>query len=92
MDNNDRLIDLEKEFKRTVKSFVNKELNERWYILNTSVNEINLINEDNYIYEIQKYFEEETDFKGKIIEKAKRLIYNDKEAEGDWKSIIDKLF
>ena len=55
-------------------------------------NDNNLINKDNYNEEIQKYMNEEVDFKRKIIEKAKELIDKDKESEGKCKSLIDKIF
>ena len=92
MDHNEKLMDLNKEFKRTLTSFVYKELNEKRNYTNTFINDNNQINEDNYIDEIQKYMDEEVSFKEKIIEKAKELINNDKEAEGDCKSLIDKIF
>ena len=90
LDVNDRLMDLDKEFNRTLSSFVYKALNEKNNSLNSFNNEIN-INEENYIDEIQKYMDEEVDFKEKIIEKAKNLINDNIEIEGDFRSLLDKI-
>ena len=92
MDNNGKLMNLDKEFKRSLTSFVYKELNEKRNNINSFNNETDLINGDIYINDIQKYMDEEVDFKEKIIEKAKELIDNDKDAEGDCKSLMDKIF
>ena len=93
MDDNDELMNLDREFKRALTSFVYKELNEKnkSKILGNFNNEKGLLNEDNYCEEIIKYMDEDTDFKQKIILKAKQLIENDKEAEGDCKSLVDKI-
>ena len=94
MDDNDELMNLDREFKRTLTSFVYRELNEKnkSKILYNFNNENGLLNEENYTEEIIKYMDEDTSFKQKIIEKAKKLIESDKEAEGDCKSLLDKIF
>ena len=84
-------INLEKEFKRTLTSFIYKEYNEKKNNQISFLNENNSIGE-NYIEEIPKYMEEEVDFKEKIIDKVKDLINNDKDSEGSCKSLIDKIF
>jgi len=92
LNDNDELIDLNREFKIELTNFVYKELIEKHNILNYPNNETSLLNEDNYIDEIINYFDEEQDFKKKIIEKAKQLIKADKEAQGDCNSLIERIF
>ena len=107
MEDNGQLMDLNREFKRTLTNFVYKELNEKRNTINISnslnnkdydkknsiiiSNENNKINEDNYEYEIIRYMDKDEEFKDKIIDKAKKLIDSDKEAEGDCKKLIDKI-
>ena len=91
LDNNDRLLCLDKEFKRALTSFIYKELNEKRNIFKSSINENNLINIDNYIDDIQKYMDEEIDFKEKIIGKAKELINLDKDSIGNCNILIDNI-
>ena len=88
---NAELMDLDKEFDRTLKNFIYDEITEE-IINSNNTNENNLFNKDTYNEEIQKYIDEEVVFKRNIIEKAKELIDNDKEAEGKCKSLIDKMF
>ena len=90
--NKDELMDLEREFRKALADFVYRELIEKRNILKSSINENCLINEDNYIYEIQKYMDDEIEFKEKIIEKAIKLINNDKQAEGNCKNLLEKIF
>ena len=89
MDSNE--INLEREFKRTLTSFIYKEYNEKKNNQSSFFNENNSI-EDNYIEEIPKYMEEDVEFKEKIIDKVKDLINNDKDSEGNCKSLIEKIF
>ena len=90
--NDHELIDLDREFKRSLTSFVYRELIEKSTNTNNSYNEIGILNEDNYIDEIINYMDEKEDFKNKIINKAKELIKNDKEAQGNCKSLLEKIF
>ena len=92
MDENCDLMDFNKEFKRTLTSYIHSKLNKGKRNILNSFNNDNAINEDNYIEEMQKYMEEEIDFKKKIIEKIKELINNDKNLEGNCKSLIEKIF
>ena len=88
---NDILMDLDKEFNKVLKSFISNELNDEK--INCSYeNENNIIYEDNYVEEIQKYFDEEIDFKEKIIETAKELTNEDEDLNGDCNSLIDIIF
>ena len=88
------LIDLNKEFKRTLTSFVYSELIERSTITNNPESESGggLLNEENYIDEIINYMDKEEEFKNKIINKTKELIKDDKVAEVKCKSLLDKIF
>ena len=92
--NDHELIDLNKEFKRTLTSFVYRELIERSTITNNpdTNNEKSLLNEENYIDEIINYMDEEEEFKNKIINTTKELIKDDKVAEVECKSLLDKIF
>jgi len=92
MDDNDELMNLDREFKRSLTSFVYKELNEKNRNKNNFNHKTSLLNEDNYSEEILKYMDKDKDFKQKIIKKAKALIQNDKEDEGNCRSLIDKVF
>ena len=89
MDENDKLMDLENEFKRSLIIFVNKELNEKNRNKRNYNDKNSFINEDNYCEEILKYMDVDKYFKQKIIEKAKKLIEIDK---GNFKNLIDKIF
>ena len=86
LNNDGELIDIDREFKKTLTNFIYKGLSEKRNFLN------NLISEDNYIDEIQKFMDEEIDFKEKIIEKAKILIENERQAEGSCKSLLDTIY
>ena len=57
--NDPELIDTNREFKRGLTSFVYKELLEKNTIIYNLDNEINLLNEENYIDEIIKYMDQE---------------------------------
>ena len=92
LDENDELMNLDKEFKRALSSFIYRELIEK----NKKSSENSKIknsylNEDNYNEEIIRYMDEEDEFKKKIIDKAKKLINNNDEAKGDCKSLVDKI-
>ena len=92
LDDNDELMNLDKEFKRALTSFVYRELIEKnkKKLGNVKVKN-NLLNEDNYNEEIIKYMDEDDEFKKKIIDKAKNLIDINNEAKGDCKSLVDKI-
>ena len=90
LDDNDELMNLDKEFKRALTSFIYKELIENNKKIN-SKNKNGKLNEDNYNEEINKYMEEDDVFRTKIIDKAKELIQNESEAEGDCKSLVEKI-
>ena len=83
---------MDREFEKTLRNFVYENYIEGINDSNTNIHENSIKSKDNYINEIQKYMDEEVDFKKKIIKKAKELIDNDKEAEGKCKSLINKLF
>ena len=93
LNNNDKLMNLDKEFKRALSSFVYSGLNEK----NKKKNVENLktkkgkLNEDNYAEEIIKYMDDDEEFKNKIIDKAKDLIDVSNESKGDCKSLVDKI-
>ena len=89
--NDPEKIDLNREFKRALTSFVYKELFEKSTAVYNSDDEFNSLNEENYIDEITKYMDEEVDFKCKIIAKALDLINNDKVAQGTCKSLLEKI-
>lgn len=93
LDDNDELMNLDNEFKRALNSFVNNELklNKKKASNVNSKNNDSLLNEDNYTEEIIKYMEDDEDFKRKIINKAKELIQSDNEAEGDCRSLVEKI-
>ena len=90
--NDEKLIDLDKEFKRILTSFVYKELIEKRKYTISPKKELGLLNEDNYIDEIIKYMDEEDDFKKKIVDKAMEFIKKDEEAQGNSKSLLEKIF
>ena len=90
LDDNDELMNLEKEFKRALGSFIYKELIENNKKENFK-NKSDLLRGDNYNEEIIKYMEEDDDFRKKIIDKAKELILNNNEAEGDCRSLVEKI-
>ena len=90
--NDEELIDLNREFNRALTSFVYRELIEKRKYTNNTEKEIGLLNEENYINEINKYMDEEEDFKNKIINKAIEFIKNDKEAQGNCNSLLEKIF
>ena len=90
INDNDQLINLNIEFKKSLNNFVYKELNEKRNNINIIDNQNCLINDDNYIYEIQKYMDNEKDFKNELIKKAKKLIYTDEELEGDCQNLVIK--
>ena len=97
LDDNGKYMDLKKEFKKALKSFLNKELIGKIKIdsKNMSLNtpfifEGNLISKNyNYIDEMIEYMDKEDSFKEKIFDKAKQLI--DME-EGNCKDLIKKIF
>ena len=93
LDDNDELMNLDKEFKRALTNFVYREFIEKNKKRNVGNlrNKNNLLNEDNYNEEIIKYMEEDSDFKKKIIDKAKNMIDINNEARGDCKSLVDKI-
>ena len=63
LDNEGELMDLNREFKKSLINFVYKGLIEKTDFLNIPIKENSLINEDNYIDEIQKYMDDEVEFK-----------------------------
>ena len=85
---NAELMDLDREFEMSLRNFVYEKRNNS----NNYISENSSMTKDDYINEIQEYMNEDADFKRKIIEKAKELIDNDKEAEGKCKLLIDKIF
>lgn len=89
--NDPELIDTNREFKRGLTSFVYKELLEKKTIIYNLDNEINLLNEENYIDEIIKYMDQELYFKNKIIAKALDLIYKVNIAQGYCKTLLEKI-
>ena len=92
LDDNDELMNLDKEFKRALSSFVYRELIEKNKKKNLNVKiKYNLLNEHNYNEEIIKYMDEDEDFKKKITNKAKDLININNEARGNCKSLVDKI-
>ena len=91
LDDNDELMNLDKEFKRALASFVYIELNEKKKISGNPKIKNSLLNEDNYSEEILKYMDDDEDFRKKIIEKAKSLIDINNESKGDCKSLVDKI-
>ena len=90
--NDEKLIDLNREFKKTLTSFVYKELIEKRKYTNNPEIQIGLLNEENYIDEIIKFMDEEEDFKKKIINKTIELITNDKKVQGNCKSLLEIIF
>ena len=97
LDENDKLMDLNNEFKKVLSKFVYKELFEKGKGNNLN-NKNYSITRDNYenkilnlMYEEDKE-DENNNFKMKIIKKTKDLIDKDKQDEGDCKNIIDKIF
>ena len=93
LDNNDELMNLDKEFKRALSSFVYSgltEKNKKKSISNSKIKK-GLLNEDNYSEEIIRYMDEDEDFKKDIINKAKELIDINNESKGDCKSLVDKI-
>ena len=87
------ILNLNSLFKRTLRICINMNLkNVKRNNSNSDINEKILINKDDYIEEIQKYMDEEIDFRQKIFEKVKKLIKEDNSLEGDCKSLIDNLF
>ena len=86
------LIDLNREFKRTLTNFVYKELIEKNKTTYNPDNEICLLNEDNYIDEIINYMDEEEEFKSKLINKTKELIKQGKVAQIVCKNLLEKIF
>jgi len=78
---------INKAFNKSLIKFVDKEINKN--ILNLEEN--NIMDVGNYIYEIEKYMNKDKDFKNDIIKKVNKLINNDEEDYGNCKSIIDKL-
>ena len=99
LDENDKLMDLNSEFKKALSKFVYKELFEKGKGNNLN-NKNYSINTDNYENKILNLMDEEdkedenNNFKMKIIKKTKDLIDKDKqdEYESDCKNIIDKIF
>ena len=90
--NDEKLIDLNREFKRALTRFIYKELiGKKTYTFNEEI-EIGSLNEENYIDEIIKYMNTEEDLKKKIINKAFELIKNNKEAQGNCKSLLEIVF
>ena len=83
--------DLNRQFESALARFVNKELNEKNKDKNCSNNKNDLNNEVDNVKEITKYFEEEKDFKQKLIKKAKKLYELDKEVQGNCKSLMNKI-
>ena len=93
LDDNDELMNLDKEFKRALTSFVYRELiekNKKKTLVNLKIKN-NLLNEDNYSEEIIKYMDEDDIFKKNIIDKVKDLINDNNEATGNCKSLVDKI-
>ena len=87
------ILNLNSLFKRTLRICINMNLkNVKRNNSNSDINEKILINKDDYIEEIQKYMDEEIDFRNKIFEKVEELFNEDNSLEGDCKSLIDKLF
>ena len=90
--NNEKLIDLNREFKSALTRFLYKELiGKKIYTFNQEI-EIGSLNEEKYIDEIIKYMNIEEDLKKKIINKAFELIKNNKEAQGNCKSLLEIVF
>ena len=85
------LINLEKVFPNALTSFIYERMNENnnKIILDNSSNKDNILNKENYIAEIIKYMEEDTDFKKKIIDKVKELIQKEYNVE-ECRSLVDK--
>ena len=96
-DENDKLMDLNNEFKKVLSKFVYRELFEKGKGNNLN-NKNYSITRDNYENKILNLMDEEdkedenNNFKMKIIKKTKDLIDKDKQDEGDCKNIIDKIF
>ena len=88
-----KLMNLNEEFEKALKTFIYKEFIERNNVLNSFIKENNLINEDNYIDEMQKYMDkEDVAFKQDIIMKAKELIKNERESEGNCKRLLEIIY
>ena len=90
--NDPELIDMNREFKRSLTSFVYKELFEKNTIIYNQYNEINSLNEENYIDEIIKYMDDDLYLKNKIIAKSLDLIYKANIAQGDCKRLLEIIW
>ena len=90
--NDEKLIDLNREFKRALTRFVYKDLIGKKIYSYNQEEEIGSLNEENYIDEIIKYMDTEDDLKKKIIDKAFEFIKNDKDAQGNCKSLLEIVF
>ena len=90
IEENDNYIDfLNKVFNKSLIKFVNNNNNDDNYCLNPE--EKTIMDDGNYMYEIENYMNKDKDFKNDIIKKVKKLINNDEEEFPNCKSLIDKL-
>ena len=78
----------EAEFDKSLIKFIYEEINRK----NNKDILKNNINEDDYCNKIKSFMENDKDFKRDLIKKAKELISDDKVANGDCGSLIDKMF
>ena len=87
---NDSLIVENVEFDNSLIKFLYEEINKK--NLTNSLYSIN-INEEKYIKDLQKYINNnKNDFKNDLIRKAKEIINEDKDINGDCGSLINKIF
>ena len=91
IDDNEHLMDLNREFMTALTKFVNKEINRRKSNNLRESRESIVLDEESYISVLKNYMNKESNFKYDIIQKAKNLISCDKEAEGNCKNLVDKL-
>ena len=89
MEKNGQLMDLNREFMRALTKFIYKEINRK---KNNLLEESCLLDDERYNTEMERFFmNSEVNFRDDIIKKAKQLINNDKEANGNCKNLVDKL-
>ena len=100
--NSSKFKNLDNEFKEILVNFVYEEISKKNINEEKTINLSNysienledkkILNEEKYSEEITRYMEKESGFKDELINKAKKLIEIDKEAQGDCQSLINKIF